>query len=426
MKVSKIIKRTSPIKKWVLMALIGAISVGTMSCGDDDEPATMIDPPVEEAEAGWFMGYRTRVPQGRIWYMEVNESLPSETNQANAVEIGLNADIFTFGGGVWTWNGDAATITKWAVDRTTLEFSVTGLLSLASSGITGNAPNIFFSESRAFVSFLADGLVVEWNPEAMEIITIHEVDPLPDLEASFGFYTEQTLYRTSDDKVMMPIVFSTPNTVAEFPNPPGAMLAIFDPATGTVEYVRDSRTIANHSTLMEDPVDGSFYMVPNFSNSYWEPYFDLTNQPAPYGILRITPEGTIDPDFFVDITEFVDIAFLRSQFFVYDQKFVFSYLDEADYQHPESYADRFASFGRTADLIILDMVTGEVMDFAGFNGSGFDAAFFLDTVDGVNYFSGFNAATAQGGLLIQNGTDALTTVTTHDGNNDFQAIAKLW
>ena len=134
----------------------------------------------------------------------------------------------------------------------------------------------------------------------------------------------------------------------------------------------------------------------------------------------------LGPFNFVDISEFVDISFLRSQFFVYDKKFVFSYLDAADYQHPESYDDRFDSFSQTALLIILDLVTGEVMDFAGFNGSGFDAAFFLDTVEGVNYFSGFNAATEQGGLLIQNGTDALTTVTVHNGNNDFQAIAKLW
>ncbi|MEM8928825.1 MAG: hypothetical protein AAGC45_11520 [Bacteroidota bacterium] len=398
---------------------------------EDDDPMGTDDdtPPVEELESGWLIGYRTSTPQGLIWYMEANEELPDETDQSNAVEIGLNADIYTHESGIYTWNGNAATITKWDVDRTNLEFSVTGLLSLASSGITGNAPNLFFSETQAFISFLAEGVVVEWNPSAMEIIEVHNVDPLPDLGTTFGFYTEQVLYATSDGKIMMPIVFSTPVNccdTSELPNPAGAMLAVFDPATSSVEYLRDNRMIANHSTFMTDSTDGAFYMVPNFSNSYWEPYYDLTGQPIPYGVLRINADGSFDPDFFVDLTDFVDITFLRSQFFVYDQKFVLSYLDAADYEHPESYADRFGSFGQTAELIIVDLVTGDVMDFAGFNGSGFDAAIFLDTVEGVNYFSGFNAATEQGGLLIQNGTDALTTVTVHNGNNDFQAIAKLW
>ncbi|MEM9327354.1 MAG: hypothetical protein AAGA85_16930 [Bacteroidota bacterium] len=424
MKNSKIKKGTKRMKSWTLMLLMGTVALTMVSCSDDDsDDEISID---QEAEAGWLLGYRTRTPQGLIWYMEVNEELPSETNQSNAVEIGLNGDIFTFGDGIWTWNGNAAAITKWDVDRSSLEFSVTSLLSLASSGISGNARNIFFSETQAFVSFLSEGIVVEWNPTAMEIITVHEVDPLPDLGTTFPFYTEQVLYPTSDGKVMMPIVFPPPINTSEFPNPPGAMLAVFDPANSSVEYLRDNRTLANHSTLMPDPVDGAFYMVPNFANSYWDPYFDLTDQPTPWGVLRINPNGSFDDDFFVDLSDFVDITFLRSQFFVYDQKFVLSYLDAADYQHPESYDDRFASFGLTAELILVDLVSGEVTDFAGFNGSGFDAAIFLDTVDGVNYFSGFNAATEQGGLLIQNGTDALTTVTVHNGNNDFQAIAKLW
>ncbi|MEM1408801.1 MAG: hypothetical protein AAGG59_18600, partial [Bacteroidota bacterium] len=224
----KLIKRINEKQAWKTLLLIATISFGAVSCGDDDDSDDEVVI-AEEAEAGWLIGYRTSTPQGLIWYMEVNEELPAETDQSNAVEIGLNGDIFTFNGGVWTWNGDAATITKWEVDRSTLEFSVTGLLSLASSGISGNAPNVFFSDTQAFVSFLAEGLVVEWNPSTMEIIKVHEVDPLPDLGASFGFYTEQVIYATSDGKIMMPIVFSTPNSTSEFPNPAGAMMAIFDP-----------------------------------------------------------------------------------------------------------------------------------------------------------------------------------------------------
>ena len=431
MKITNKIKYITEIKAWVIILLVGTIAFGTTSCNDDDDSDDIIMEEEEEPEVedAWLIGYRTNAPQGLIWYMEVNEELPNETNQENAVEIGLNGDIFTHEGGVWTWNGNAATITKWDVDRVTLDFSVTGLLSLASSGISGNARNIFLSETQAFLSFLAEGIVVEWNPATMEITKVHAVDPLPDLGTTFDFYTEQTLHLTSDGKIMIPVVFSPPSNCCEtsaLPDPPGAMLAVFDPATSTIEYVRDNRMIANHSTLMPDPVDDAFYMVPNFANSFWDPYFDLTGQPVPYGVLKINQDGSFDPDFFVDLTDFVDVTFLRSQFFVYDQKFVFSYLDAANYDHPPAYGDRFAAFGLTADIIIVDLISGDVMDFSGFNGSGFDAAFFLDTVEGVNYFSGFNAATSQGGLLVQNGTNAFTTVTVHNGNNDFQAVAKLW
>ena len=410
------------------------------SCNSDDNTTTPEPPPMgmddddtpppDEFESAWLIGYRTLTPQGRIWYMEVNEELPTETNQANAVEIGLNAAIYTHESGTYTWNGDAATVTKWGVDRTTLELSVEGLLSFASSGLSGrNAPNIFFSGTQAFITKLSEGIVAEWNPTTMEIITIHQVDPLPDLGTTFSFYTEQTLFPTSDGKIMIPIVFGEPASccdTAELPNPDGAMVAIFDPVTSSIEYRRDNRLFASDSDMMQDPIDGGFYLSTNFSQSYYEPYFDMTGRPTTHGLLKLNQDGSYDPDFFLDLSDVIDITFIRSTFFVYDKKFVFGYLDAADYQHPDSYDDRFNSFGVAPQIVILDLETNEVSAFSGFEGTGFEQGFFLGDVDGTSYFSAFNNSTGQGGLLVQNGTDAFTTATIHNGGNTFQAVAKLW
>ncbi|MGD1895066.1 MAG: hypothetical protein ACFB15_31290 [Cyclobacteriaceae bacterium] len=424
--------KTSRKWAWLTMLLIGVLSVGTISCDDNNDDNNTVTPepnePVE-TEAGWLIGYRTRTPQGLVWYMEVNEELPAETDLSNAVEIGFNAQILTFGSDVWTWNGDASTITKWEVDRTTLDFSVTELLSIATTGISGRrVANVFFSETQAFITNLAEGTIVEWNPQTMEIITVHNIDTLPDLGEEFSFYTEQVIYQTSDEKIMMPIVFPTPNDPSQFPSPEGAMMAIFDPETSSVVYNRDDRMIANHSTLMPDFADGSFYMVPNAYNSFWDPYLNMTGRPTAMGVTRINPDGSFDPNFFVDLRDFVDIAFLRSQFFVFDQKFVFSYINTADYQYPESYDDRFDVFSQPAKLLAVDLITGDVSDFTGFDidGNTVDLAIFLGTVEGVNYFSGYSAADGQGSLLIQNGLDPMTVVTIHNGDNLFQEVAKLW
>ncbi|MEM0940802.1 MAG: hypothetical protein AAGI25_13565 [Bacteroidota bacterium] len=210
------------------MLFIGAISFGILSCGGDDNNDLNLEG--EEAESAWIYAYRTSTPQGRVYYMSAHEEIPSESNVSEAIELGLNSRIYSFGENPYTWNGNAATITKWDIDKTTLELSPRGILSFASTGISGNAgPPVFLSETQAFSAFLKEGVIVEWNPTDMEVTQTFEVAPIPELSVELTFYSEWEKYLLANGKILMPVHFRIPVVCCDWYDTPGAMVAVFDP-----------------------------------------------------------------------------------------------------------------------------------------------------------------------------------------------------
>ena len=175
------ITKLNRLKRRSCLAILSIVFflVGTTSCKEDD--GVEMDEK-QEAMSAWILGYRTETPQGNVYYLEAHEDVPSKTNSANAVELGLNSRIYSYGEHAYTWNGDAATITKWEVEKTTLELSPAGIISFASVGVSGNiAEPAFISETSAYTTRLSEGIVVEWNPSTMEIIQVYDVDPFPEL-----------------------------------------------------------------------------------------------------------------------------------------------------------------------------------------------------------------------------------------------------
>ena len=171
-----------------LFSIVIAFGLFSNGCSDDDPPAPT-DPVNTEAESAYLLGYRVETPEGRVYYMEAHEEIPSNSNVSEAVELGLNRRIFSYGEHPYIWSGDDATMTKWTLDKTTLELSTDGVVSFGNTGISGFvAPPIFLSETQAFFSELAEGVIVEWNPTTMEITKVHNVDPLPDVGVPIDWY----------------------------------------------------------------------------------------------------------------------------------------------------------------------------------------------------------------------------------------------
>lgn len=397
------------------------------SCSDDNANTNPENP---EAESGYLLAYRVETPEGRVYYMEVNEEIPSKSNVSEAVELGLNYRIYSYNGHPYTWSQGDAIITKWNVDKTTLKLSRDGNISFANTGISGDvAPPVFLSETQAFFSKLAEGVIVEWNPATMEITKVHNVDPLPDVGAQIDWYKDWFKYPFQEGKILMTIELGTPSACCPEYTKPGAMVAIFDPVTSSIQYKNDERLYSNGLNMLPGE-NGSWYLTPGRRNAFVTPYFDVDESlPNPFAVVRLNADGTFDPDFYVDLSEALPVTFYASSTFLLDNKLVFTYVDATEYEHPDSYNERWSVYG-VGDFktVVLDLETKEVTPFTGFE-VDYDYTQFNNTIDGSNYlFAGYTDASSDtefSFFLRQDGFDDFTVVSSHEGGT-MQHIGKLW
>lgn len=416
-----IIKRSS---KWtgtaLLFIIMMAIVVTSCSKSGNDNP----DGGGGEAETAWLIGYRKETPQGRIYYMETHENLPSNTNPEKAVELGLNSRIYSYGENPYTWNGDAATITKWEVDKSTMALKTIGIISFGSTGIKGNiAKPAFISETQAYTTSLTEGVVVEWNPSTMEITKIYKVAAFPELgvkDLLFEFDKEVT----ADGKILIPIETNPLSTCCDYPtSAAGARTAIFDPVAGTVTYHVDKRAIGADSFHYTDPVTGSRYSVPTWANSFVLPYYNNANKLGhPHSLLKVNDDGSFDPNYEFNLDDVLDMKFYFNTSFIYDNKIVLAYVGD-DYTWG-SFAERANVFAANTRSAQVDLVTREVKPFEGLKGYNYNNIGTPRTIDGKTYLtigiSGSNAI-----ILQQNAIDNYTDITKHSGGN-IEYFNKLW
>ncbi|MEM7509498.1 MAG: hypothetical protein AAF388_01115 [Bacteroidota bacterium] len=365
---------------WLTMLFLGIICLGITSC-DDDMPD--VNPPEDEAASAWLTGFRVESPQGRLYYMQVNENIPDETNIANAVELGLGARILSFGEHPYTWNDNAGTLTKWNVDRTTLELSVEGILSFASVGVTGNVglETTFVSETKAYIPNITEGVIVEFNPSTMEITEVINFDfPFP--INSNGFYANMPEYIPETEKFIYAI-FYFPNVCCEYDGPDAFTILVFDTKTNTIEVKKDQRLLFAEDLLPSD--DGYIYVSPGLGQPIAEKY--MNNVPAgpssEFNALRIDQDGNFDPSYSLDISEVLSTEFARA-FEIAPSNNVRPFIVPNN-SFAENWEDRFSIFNDFSEwnVVGVNYATGDVESLTAFD--GFNYVTLPTVIDGEDY-----------------------------------------
>ncbi|MEM0940426.1 MAG: hypothetical protein AAGI25_11670 [Bacteroidota bacterium] len=405
---------------WTIFLLIGLIAVGTTSCNKDDEVVNNS----EEAESAWMYSHNIIGPEGGVTYLGVAKSIPSEPNTTKELELGFDSEAISFKENPYTWNGSAATLTKWNVDKVTLELSVEGILSFASLGITSIANAAFTSETQAFVFNLNEGLVVEWNPTDMNIIEVYQVDPLPGAEKLIGgeIYGEFRSYITLENKILLPTTYIQSSTCCEYVDLGGTVLAVFDPVSKTLAYNQDDRLISSKDYLLTDN-NGFQYVIPAEQQFLLEHYYnvDMDQLPNPYAMLKVNPDGSFDENYSVDFSELLNTNFIARVGLVYDNEVVVSYI-EGDHDFSASFDDRWAFWGDGFKSSIINLDTKEVRDFDAFDGYVYTNQ--VAIIEGVNYFIAW-AGLDQGGLILRQESAELYTILSN-AEGPFRNIGKLW
>lgn len=404
---------------WTSILLLGFVTIviGLFSCSDDNEDVITDG---TESESGFLYSYRFETDQGRLWYMSAHPEIPAEPDVENSVELGFNADIYSYGEHVYTWNGDASTITKWKVDKATFEITPVGLLSFARTGLSGFAPfPLFISETRAFTTWLNEGIVIEWNPSAMEIIENYNVEPNPVVNLVPTGFTDDLSKYLRNNKLFMPIRYNELSECCDFDDTDGAIVGVLDLNTKTIEYVRDNRLLATDGFFAVDEND-NLYAKPRFT--YWvKEYFDVdtTTLPNQFTLLKFNDDGTFDPNFELNLEELIPSENIEVSF-VFENKVVITYTDTT-YTLPPNWDDRLTLFDQDIFGASIDLTTREVRPFTAFDNYLFIIPWTV--IDGTQYFLAFKDSEA---LIVRQDALEEYTEVSRISNGSFRTIARLW
>ncbi|MEM9830039.1 MAG: hypothetical protein AAF944_05355 [Bacteroidota bacterium] len=401
--------------------LLGFITLGLFSCSDDDNDVTMATDE-QEAESGFIFAYRFQTDQGRVWYMSAHPEIPSEPDVENSVELGFNAQIYSYRENVFTWNGDASAMTKWEVDRTTFEIRPVAVLSFAQTGISGGylGPPVFISETRAYYTLLLEGAIVEWNPSTMEIIEAHQVEPNPLGPLVPVQFTSEWWKYIRNDKLIMPIAYNELAECCDFDNPNGAMVAVFDLNTKTIEYIQDDRLLVSEDNFILDEND-DMYVVPGWSFFVRE-YFDVdtTNLPNQFSMLKFNDDGTFDPNFEINFEEIFPSERIQVSH-IFGNSVVVNYYDTS-YTLPPNWDDRFSLFDQEVKWATVDLTTKEVQPFNAFDNYNFVIEW--TEIDGVSYFLAGGDETID--FIRQDGPNNFQVAVTGVNGAQPRHLARLW
>ncbi|MEM8896285.1 MAG: hypothetical protein AAGC88_17025 [Bacteroidota bacterium] len=421
---SKIKVRTST--KWVITSifLLGALSAGIFSCSDDD--GTELGADGVEAQSAYFQLYYNETPGGRITYVNVSESIPEQTDLSKSIELGGGIYATSFGEHIYAINGNASTITKWQVDKSTLEPSVADIFSIASTGAAAplqfgeftTRTTVIASETQAFVANLFDGIILEWNPSTMEIVKVHNVDPVN--VAGEGYYID--IFRgkvLEGGKVAWAIDHYPPETCCQLnfeENLP--VLAVLDPATGEFSYKSDSRM--PYGGMLATYVDG-VYMSSSRYVGMIDTYFNMDRDSSHY-LLKVNSNGDFDPSFELNMSDLADIGWGGNVFAVEGNQVLVDYFEFDTWA--TAFDDRWNFWGAVpARIKLINSQTNAIEDFAGFeNYPG--GAWPWSVVDGKQTYTGYKEN--GGDLLQQNSFDDIVTLTVATDGVAIEGFERLW
>lgn len=360
------------------------------SCSSDD---TKTDDQGQGENPAVIASVRVNTPSGRVFYLGAYDKFPSTLDYKTMTEIGPGATIYSYGEHPYVWNGTASTLTKYNVSND-MKISSADALSLAGTGVSGTfGPPAFVSETEAYFFALNDGKIIKFNPTTMTITETIAVTPLPLSNDAAVKTSTYMSYVTSAKKIILPVA-ATPTDYNKFPQ--YAQIAVFDIASKVVTYVNDSRMSMGYDTFAKGN-DGTLYYRPSRATSLSLDYSTVTGAPPAGGLLKVNPNGTFDPNFFVDLKTPLNAHSVNVVAYVHGDKALAQYLDNT-FTPPAKPADWYNAPTKFA---LVDLKTLKVEPFTSFEKYG--TVYTVGTIDGVEYYGNITAPDGKFSLLKQKG-----------------------
>lgn len=360
------------------------------SCSSDDNKT---DDEGQGNNPAVIASVRVNTPSGRVFYLGAYDKFPSTLDYKTMTEIGPGATIYSYGEHPYVWNGTASTLTRYNVSNE-MKISASDALSLAGTGVSGTfGPPAFVSETEAYFFALNDGKIIKFNPTTMSITETITVTPLPLSNDAAVKTSTYMSYVTSAKKIILPVA-ATPTDYNKFPQ--YAQIAVFDIASKVVTYVKDTRMSMGYDTFAKGD-DGTLYYRPSRATSLSLDYSTVTEAPPAGALLKVNPDGTFDPNFFVDLKTPLNAHSVNVVAYVNGGKALAQYLDNT-FTPPAKPADWYNAPTKFA---LVDLKTLKVEPFTSFEKYG--TVYTVGTIDGVEYYGNITAPDGKFSLLKQKG-----------------------
>ncbi|QSW90134.1 hypothetical protein J0383_04775 [Flavobacterium endoglycinae] len=360
------------------------------SCSSDDNKT---DDEGQGNNPAVIASVRVNTPSGRVFYLGAYDKFPSTLDYKTMTEIGPGATIYSYGEHPYVWNGTASTLTRYNVSNE-MKISASDALSLAGTGVSGTfGPPAFVSETEAYFFALNDGKIIKFNPTTMSITETITVTPLPLSNDAAVKTSTYMSYVTSAKKIILPVA-ATPTDYNKFPQ--YAQIAVFDIASKVVTYVKDTRMSMGYDTFAKGD-DGTLYYRPSRATSLSLDYSTVTGAPPAGALLKVNPDGTFDPNFFVDLKTPLNAHSVNVVAYINGGKALAQYLDNT-FTPPAKPADWYNAPTKFA---LVDLKTLKVEPFTSFEKYG--TVYTVGTIDGVEYYGNITAPDGKFSLLKQKG-----------------------
>lgn len=404
---------------WLSLLLLGLVTCTFTACENDEGEITNNG---AEAETASLVTFGQDTPGGWVTYMTVFEDAPTKIDIGDAVELGGSSSrVLIHGSDIYSYDPAASTITKWNVDRSSLELNPSSIISFASLGHSDGATPFISSDNQAFIFSLNEGLVTEWNPSTMEIIENITVPSNP-LAAIHPETSPSTLYGylLNNSNIALPVWYDQ-RVCCDYVNPGGAMVAVYNPTSKSIDYKQDSRLISGQDKFVVND-NGDMYQVPVVYNWFIDEYYNESNYPL-HSILKFNSNGDYDKSFEFDLEDYIPIKITREVAFISEDNIVCVYYDTT-YQ-AQSWENKYHFFSQPSIKVSINLNTLEVEPFTALD--EYNSFFHLNTIDGVNYIrtlQQFENQSTLATILRENSFGDYTVVTTLEGYTT--SYEKLW
>ncbi len=370
---------------------------------EDEEPGNTSMGEEEEQEGpppAYLFVNRVRTGFARTNYISILPDL-------EAREIDLDAAVEVFGpsrfriydGDVFVFEGETGEVARYEVAED-LSLEEVGRFSMAGEGVQGffYLSIAFLSPERAYYVDPAQGRVILWNPQAMEITNTLEV---PDLVKEDYPVTTVGLSKVVGEYVVTPVSWRTSNQSRAIYESVLLVLSATDDEVVTI--ARDARCGVSSTGIVHD---GAYYILGDWDGGVYSVLRPDEGLPEPC-MLRWQPGAQeFDPDYELELTDVVGAPHFSGAFGMVDTKFVVRAYDsdlsvEEIPDEINSMAPRYFDLELWRWAVVdIEAQTATILDDLPLTGVGFNPA----VIDGVFYVPQIDEETQNSTLIAIDGT----------------------
>lgn len=358
------------MKNWILLAALLA-----MGCGSEANDA-------EHGEAGTqpaiLVGVIADNPEGRNIYVGAVPDIPEgELEYSDYLELG-NVDLSTYGGWVFAWDREAATLTRYGVRDDYSLFQDGDRLSFLSYGGGGEFVGgelAFISPTRAYSLSAELDVVVVWNPTTMAIMGTIPMEP-PEVPEGFTAFAHKPA--VAGGQVIWQIVAHDAG-MEDIQH--SVVLAVASADTDEpVRYVTDDRCAGANGGYVDDR--GDYYVR---ADGYWGYYAAYGKRPAEVQscVLRLRAGAAeLDDDYMVLMKDVTGSHINWPWFHVEEDRYV-AWAWDPDATLPEDRNEYW--YSRDFKPRLVDLESGTAEPYPDLEGTIIVSSSEFQ-VDGVHYY----------------------------------------